>query len=187
MKFSLIITALALPGLLLVGRERPRSTPGGGPTAAVRKPALPAGEQLAGTVLAALYQLLKTPVRGRVVRTYFSAGQTVPVGAPLLKLAVGAGSSARTVFALAPAAGDLTQARVGDGEYVTAGTPYTRLTSRGPVRVRVAAGAAAGLHPGDSLRVLTGPVGLLGRTTPLASLSPDVSTGTVVLVLGHLG
>jgi hypothetical protein len=187
MKFSLIITALALPGLLLVGREQPRSQPSGVPTAAVRKPALPAGQQLAGTVLAAPYQLVKTPVGGRVVRMYFSEGQAVPAGALLLKLAVGAGSSTRTVFALAPAAGDLTQARVGDGEYVTAGTPYARLTSRGPVRIRVAASAAAGLHPGDSLRVLTGPVGLLGRTTLLTSLSPDVSTGTVVLVLGHLG
>ncbi|WP_354586216.1 HlyD family efflux transporter periplasmic adaptor subunit [Hymenobacter sp. UYCo722] len=121
------------------------------------------------------------------MKTYYNEGQTVPAGAPLLKLAVGTGASPRTVFALAPAAGDVTQAQARVGQYLSAGTPYARLTPRGPVRVRVAATDAVRLRPGDSLHVQRGPMGLIGHTTPLTALFPDVATGTVVLVLGRLG
>ena len=187
MKLTSIIAALALPGLFLVGREQPSSTARNPPMATVPEAARFAGAQLAGTVLAAPARLLRAPVGGRVTRTYFSEGQTVPAGAPLLKLALGASPSAKTAFATAPVAGDLTQAQVSNGQYVAAGTPYARLTSRGPVRVRVAATDAAQLHPGDSVHVLVGPVGLVGVVTPLTAVLPDSATNTAVLVLGRVG
>lgn len=185
MKRALLATVVALPGIVLLGWHKPFTRLDKGTEAAAQMPAYAAG-QLAGTVLVAPYQVLRSPVGGRVVRTYFSEGQAMSAGAPLLKLTVGAGAG-RPVFATAPAAGDLTRTRVRVGEYLPAGTPYARLTPRGPVRVRVAAVDAARLHPGDSLRVLRGPVGLIGHTTPLTALSPDSAAGTVVLELARLG
>jgi len=187
MKRALLFTVAALPGLLLLGREEPRPTLAGAPTAAVRNPARPVGAQLAGAVLAAPFQLVRTPVGGRVVGVYFNEGQTVKTGAPLLKLTVGTGPSSRTVFVSAPVAGDLTDAQVRVGEYLTADTPYGHLTPHGPVRVRVALAEAARLRPGDSLRVLAGPVGLVGVSTSLTALVPDSATTTAVLVLGRVG
>lgn len=72
------------------------------------------------------------------------------------------------------------------GQYLAAGTPYARLTPRGPVRIRMAA-AAARLRSGDSLRITSGPVGLTGIVTPLTALLPGPDSGTVVLVLGRVG
>lgn len=185
MKRALLVTVAALPGLLLLGREQLRPGSDSGSTAALQTP--PAGPTLGGTVLAAPYQVLRMPVGGRVVRRYFNEGQAVKTGAVLLKLTVGAGPSARPAFVSAPVAGDVTDVRGSAGEYLAAGTPYGRLTPRGPVRVRVAAADAARLHPGDSLRVLTGPVGLVGAVSPLTALLPDSAATTAVLVLGRLG
>ncbi len=187
MKLALIASALALPGLLVLGWLRPVARSGHNPAAARPAAGLATARQLPGTVLAAPYRVLRSPVAGRVVRTYFNEGQTVPASALLLKLAVGAGAAPQTVFATAPAAGDLSRTQVSEGQYLATGAPYARLTPRGPVRVRVLATGAARLRLGDSLRVLTGPVGLVGHTTPLTALVPDSTLSTVVLVLGHLG
>ena len=122
-----------------------------------------------------------------MVRVYFNEGQAVRTGAPLLKLTVGRGPAPRTVFALAPVAGDLRNATVNPGHYLATGMPYARLTPRGPVRVRVARADAARLQLGDSLKVLRGPVGLVGLVTPLTALRPGPTGETVMLVLGRLG
>ncbi len=187
MKLTLIAYALTLPGILLLGWLKPVAQSGYNRMAAVPTAVPDTTQHLVGKVLAAPYQVLRSPVGGRVVRTYFNEGQTMPSKALLLKLVVGAGSSAQAVFVTAPAAGDLSRIKVSEGQYVAAGAPYARLTSRAPVRVRVSAVEAAHLRLGDSLRVLTGPVGLVRHTTPLTALIPDSARGTVVLVLGHLG
>ncbi|WP_375417177.1 hypothetical protein [uncultured Hymenobacter sp.] len=142
---------------------------------------------MAGTVLASPYQVVRTLAGGRVVRVYFTAGQAVPAGAPLLKLTVGGGQATRTVFASAPVAGDMSNVTVSLGHYLAAGTAYARLTPRGPVRVLVASADAARLQPGDSLEVLVGPLGLVGAITPLTALLPGSAGEPVVLVLGRLG
>ena len=148
---------------------------------------LPNGLTIAGTVLASSYQAVRTPVGGRVVATYFSEGQAVRAGAPLLKLLVGRGPAARTVFTSAPAAGDLSHLTARPGYYLAAGTPYARLTPHSPVQVRVASANAARLHAGDSLKVVMGPVGLVGVVTPLTSVRPGLAGEPMVLVLGRQG
>ncbi|WP_375417158.1 hypothetical protein [uncultured Hymenobacter sp.] len=187
MKLTLLITKFALPGLLLLGQEGPHSKPASTSPVALRMPAPPTGTQLAGTVLAAPYQVVRSLVGGRVTRVYFNEGQAVKSGAVLLKLAVGAGPSSLPVFASAPVAGDLTNARVKVGQYLAAGTPYARLAPRGPVWIRMATAAAARLRSGDSLRIITGPAGLAGVVTPLTALLPGPDSSTVVLVLGQVG
>jgi hypothetical protein len=156
-----------------------------GPVVSAR--ALPQGLAIAGTVLATPSQAVRTPVGGWVVDRYFGEGQAVRAGAPLLKLLVGRGAATRTVFAAAPAAGDLSHVTVSLGYYLAAGTPYARLTPHSPVRVRVASADAARLHPGDSLKVVMGPVGLVGVVTPLTALRPGLAGEPVVLVLGRQG
>jgi multidrug efflux pump subunit AcrA (membrane-fusion protein) len=187
MKLLLTLIATGLAGAVLLPRGAP--VPGGVPPsgAAVPTRALPGRSEIVGTVLAASYQVMRTPVAGHVVQQYFSEGQTVKARALLLKLTVGSGPAHRTVFAFAPAAGDLTHVTTSAGQYVAAGAPYARLTSRGAVRVRVASTDAARLQPGDSVRVQQGPVGLVGKVTTLTTLLPDPAGKTVVLVLGRLG
>jgi multidrug efflux pump subunit AcrA (membrane-fusion protein) len=187
MRLSIIGLAGAMLGIILWLRAAPYSTPNNLSAAVAPARARSGGLNMAGTVLVAPHQALRTPVGGRVVRRYFTDGQTVPAGAPLLKLAVGRGTAARTAFASAPEAGDLSRAPVGPGDYLAAGTPYARLTPRGPVRVQVARADAARLQPGDSLRVLVGPVGLAGVLTPVTAVLPGPAGETRVLVLGHLG
>lgn len=185
MKPAILILAFASFGVVLLLRAAPH--PEASNISVVPKRELSADSEIAGTVLAAPYQVVRTPVGGRVVRVYFNEGQAVQAGALLLKLAVGRGQAARTVFAAGPVAGNISNGKVSPGQYLAAGTPYARLTPRGPVRVRVANADAARLRPGDSLRVLTGPVGLVGVTTPLTALFPDLARQTVVLVFGRLG
>jgi biotin carboxyl carrier protein len=192
--------AAALPPAVLVeaavvrptaGADQVQATPNAKPeirsvpVASAR--ALPPGLTIAGTVLASPYQAVRTPVGGRVVDIYVSEGQAVRSGAPLLKLLVGRGLATRTVFASAPAAGDLSHVTASSGYYLAAGTPYARLAPHSPVRVRVASADAARLHPGDSLQVVKGPVGLVGVVTPLTALLPGLAGDPVVLVLGRQG
>jgi len=187
MKLVLTLIASGLVGVVFLPRVAP--APGGAPPsgAAVPTRALPGRSEIVGMVLAAPYQVVCIPFAGRVVQQYFNEGQTVKEGAVLLKLAVGTAPARRTVFVSAPAAGDLTHATTSVGQYVAAGTPYARLTPRGAVRVRVASTDAARLQPGDSVCVQEGPVGLVGKVTPLTTLLPDPAGETVVLVLGRLG
>ena len=187
MKLLLTLIATGLAGVVLLPRGGP--APGGGSASKVVVPVrtMPSRSEIAGTVLTMPYQVVRTPVAGRVIQQYFSEGQTVKMGTVLLKLAVGSGPARRTIFASAPAAGDLTHTTTSAGQYVAAGTPYAHLTSRGAVRVRVASTDAAHLQPGDSVHVQQGPVGLIGKTTPLTTLLPDPAGATVVLVLGRLG
>ena len=142
------------------------------------------GPALAGTVLAAPRQALRTPLGGHVMQVYFSEGQRVQAGDLLLKLAVGPLSHAQTVFVSAPATGEVGGLDVGAGDYLAADAPYAHLTQSRPVRVRVPAAAAARLCPGDSLRVLAGPPGLAGETAALAAVLPAAAPGpAAVLVL----
>lgn len=172
-------------GTVLLLYAAPNTKPRIRPMAAAR--AIPHGLAIAGTVLAAPYQTVRTPVGGQVVDVYFSDGQAVRAGAPLLKLLVGRGPATQTVFAAAPAAGDMSQVAASPGHYLAAGTPYARLTPHSPVRIRVASADAARLHPGDSLQVVMGPVGLVGVATPLTALLPGLTQDSVVLILGRQG
>lgn len=180
MKTVLMPLAFAACGLLGLGQALPHADQPNALPAAGRSTA----RSLAGTVLAAPYQVLRLPASGRVGQVYVSEGQAVKNGQVLLKLTNG---TTRPRFVVAPAAGDVTNFHAGTGDYVTAGAGYARLTPQGPVRIRVAAVAAAQLCPGDSLRVLTGPVGLAGVCTPLTAVEPDSAAATVVLVLGRQG
>ena len=187
MKLVLTLIISGLVGMVLLTRTPPALEGVRPSVEVVPARAVPGQAEIAGLVLVAPDQVVRTSVAGRVVQQYFNEGQTVKAGALLLKLAVGSGSARRTVFMTAPAAGDLTHATTSAGQYVTAGTPYARLTPRGAVRVRVASTDAAQLQPGDSVRIKQGPVGLIGKVTPLTMLLPDPASGTVVLVLGRLG
>lgn len=109
----------------------------------------PAGLALPSAVLPRSCRVLIAPQAGHVEQMYVSEGQTVRPGDLLLKLAVGHDNNTKTVFVLAPGAGEVIGVGVSPGAYLPLGAAYARLTRSCPVQEQGAASAVAQLAVGN--------------------------------------